>query len=68
MMITNTELVKMYKKRVSYFQVLLDSPGLIPKNARFSPHQSTQTRYGAHSAFYPMGTGRYFPGGKVAGA
>lgn len=33
-----------------------------------SPLHNIQTGSGARQAFYAMGTGRYFPGNKAAGA
>jgi len=35
---------------------------------KFSLHHHVQNGSGAHSAFYPMGTGGSFPSGKAAGA
>jgi hypothetical protein len=46
----------------------LDSPGSILGKARFSLLHRVQTDSGAHPAFYLMGTGGDFPGGKAAGA
>jgi hypothetical protein len=46
----------------------LDGPGSIPDSARFSHLHSVQTKSGAQSASYPMGTRDSFPGGKMAGA
>jgi hypothetical protein len=34
----------------------------------FSLHHRVKTGSGTHTASYPMGTRRSFPGGKVAGA
>jgi hypothetical protein len=46
----------------------LDDRGSIPGRAEnFSLRYCVQTGSGAHPASHPVGTGAYFPGGKVAG-
>jgi hypothetical protein len=42
---------------------------MIPgKGRNFSLYHCVQTGSGAHPAYYLMGIGDFFPGGKVAGA
>jgi hypothetical protein len=45
----------------------LGDPSSITGGARFSLLHSVQTESGAHPAFYPIGTGGSFTGGKAAG-
>jgi hypothetical protein len=47
----------------------LDDRGSIPGGAgNFFLRHRVQSGSGAHPTSYPMGTGGFFPGGKVAGA
>jgi hypothetical protein len=46
----------------------LDGRGSFPVKARLFSLRSVQTGSGVHPAYYTLGTGDSFPGGKAAGA